>query len=452
MDLISKSEGLTHICESIFHHLDHKTLLSCQLVNSNFKRILDNPLFWMKILKRDNRTNERLPELEIIATFIGHYGLKKLGLELASIAKHIGHSKHEYIRQKNHRYSKHLSTKLLDCLGSNSMCKKLMEDHEESFTRSLMKFHQILNKENKTLLKSMTIGEFAASFGSMEFIRLLKSLNRLRKSNYLFNAAYFGNLEAVKYFYHKNGYCWPLRNGRTPIHMASERGHLKIVRFFIQNGRNPNPRCEKGMTPLYLASKYGNLDVVKYLLNHIDITEIFKKDVHGFTPIHVAVINGHLEVVKILAIFTENPNITCTSNKLTPIHMAAYYNHLEILKILVPLVKEPLKPNSRGWTALDIACQRGQFEIVKFLVPLVKNPLKPNSRGWNALDIADLKGHSEIVKFLSPVNEHPQSNPLFSQYPLYFELQENQVEENYFYQISFIILFVSFVLALFNLI
>ena len=441
MDLISKSEGLTHICVSILQHLDHKTLLSCQLVNSNFKRILDNPLFWIKILQNI-------------------YGLKKLVLDLASIAKHIGHSKHEYIRQKNHRYSKLLSTKLLDCLVSNSMCMILMEDLEESFTRSLMKFHKILNKENKTLFKSMTIDQFAASFGSMELIqlletleliRLLQNLDHLQKSNYLFNATYFGNFEAVKYFYNIEGYS-ALKNGRTPIHMASERGHLEIVRFFVQNCHNPNPRCENWMTPLYLASKYGNLDVVKYLLNHIDITEIFKKDVHGFTPIHVAVINGHLEVVKILAIFTENPNITCTSNKLTPIHMAAYYNHLEILKILVPLVKEPLKPNSRGWTALDIACQRGQFEIVKFLVPFVKNPLKPNSRGWNALDIADLKGHSEIVKFLSPVNEHPQSNPLFSQYPLYFELQENQVEENYFYQISFIILFVSFVLALFNLI
>ena len=419
MDLISKSEGLTHICESIFHHLDHKTLLSCQLVNSNFKRILDNPLFWMKILKRDNRTNERLPELEIIATFIGHYGLKKLGLELASIAKHIGHYKHEYIRQKNHRYSKHLSTKLLDCLGSNSMCKKLMEDHEESFTRSLMKFHQILNKENKTLLKSMTIGEFAASFGSMEFIRLLKSLNRLRKSNYLFNAAYFGNLEAVKYFYHKNGYCWPLRNGRTPIHMASERGHLKIVRFFIQNGRNPNPRCEKGMTPLYLASKYGNLDVVKYLINHIYKKQILRKDfIHGFSPIHVAVINGHLEILKILAIFTDNPNAKCKSNKLTPIHIAAYYNHLEILK---------------------------------FLVPLVKDPFIPNSRGWNALDIAGQKGHSEIVKYLTSVNEGLKSNLYSNMFPVCVEQQQNKPEENYFfYYLSFMILFVSIVLALLN--
>ena len=426
MDLISKSEGLTHICESIFHHLDHKTLLSCQLVNSNFKRILDNPLFWMKILKRDNRTNERLPELEIIATFIGHYGLKKLGLELASIAKHIGHSKHEYIRQKNHRYSKLLSTKLLDCLVSNSMCMILMEDLEESFTRSLMKFHKILNKENKTLFKSMTIDQFAASFGSMELIqlletleliRLLQNLDHLQKSNYLFNATYFGNFEAVKYFYNIEGYS-ALKNGRTPIHMASERGHLEIVRFLVQNCHNPNPRCENWMTPLYLASKYGNFDVVKYLINHIDITEIFKKDVHGFSPIHVAVINGHLEVLKILSIFTENPNAMCDWNNLTPIHLAAYYNHLEILKFLVPLVKDPFIPNSEVWDALDIAGQKGHFEIVKYLTSVIEE------RGLNlSLDHCSL----------------------------YNRVQQNKPDENILYYTSCMIIFVSIVLDLFNL-
>ena len=67
MDLISKSKGLTHVCESILQHLDHKTLLSCQLVNSNFKRILDNPQFLIKILKRDYGINELIQELEIIA-------------------------------------------------------------------------------------------------------------------------------------------------------------------------------------------------------------------------------------------------------------------------------------------------------------------------------------------------------------------------------------------------
>ena len=102
MELISKSEGLIHVCESILMHLDHKTLLSCLLVNSNFKRVLDNPKFWIKILKNI-------------------YGLKDLGQELESIETHIGDSKYE------------------EEIGTKKFSKNFWEALEQSFPRSLIK-------------------------------------------------------------------------------------------------------------------------------------------------------------------------------------------------------------------------------------------------------------------------------------------------------------------------
>ena len=57
-------------------HLDHKSLLSCRLVSTDFKMILDKPMLWIKIFQKV-------------------YGLKKLGQELAIIARLIGHFKHE---------------------------------------------------------------------------------------------------------------------------------------------------------------------------------------------------------------------------------------------------------------------------------------------------------------------------------------------------------------------
>ena len=167
MDLISKSEGLTHICESILQHLDHKTLLSCQLVNSNFKRILDNPLFLIKILKRDYGINDLLQELQIIATFIGQY-------------------KYEEIK------------------WNNSRCYR--RGLQLSFSRSLRKFHGILNTENNTIIQSMNVSQFAASFGSTELIELLKSLNRWEELNFILNAAYFGNFEAVYHLFDEPAY------------------------------------------------------------------------------------------------------------------------------------------------------------------------------------------------------------------------------------------------------
>ena len=379
MDLISKSEGLTHICESILQHLDHKTLLSCKLVNSNFKRILSSPLFWIKILKRDYGINDLLQELQIIATFIGQY-------------------KYEEIK------------------WNNSRCYR--RGLQLSFSRSLRKFHGILNTENNTIIQSMNVSQFAASFGSTELIELLKSLNRWEELNYILNAAYFGNFEAVYHLFDEPAYRKP-RNGRTPIHMASEKGHLEIVRFCVQNGHDPNPKCVKRITPIYLASKNGKLDVVKYLINYIDRKNVFVSDIdNGFSPIHVAVINGHLDVLKILSIFTENPNAMCDWNNQTPIHLAAYYNHLEILKFLVPLVKDPFIPNSEVWDALDIAGQKGHFEIVKYLTSVIEE------RGLNlSLDHCSL----------------------------YNRVQQNKPDENILYYTSCMIIFVSIVLDLFNL-
>ena len=203
------------------------------------------------------------------------------------------------------------------------------------------------------------------------------------------------------------------------LSLESDFVNLEIVRFCVQNGHDPNPKCVKRITPIYLASKNGKLDVVKYLINYIDRKNVFISDIdNGFSPIHVAVINGHLDVLKILSIFTENPNAMCDWNNQTPIHLAAYHNHLEILKFLVPLVKDPFIPNSEGWDALDIAGQKGHFEIVKYLTSVIEE------RGLNlSLDHCSL----------------------------YNRAQQNKPDEKILYYTSCMIIFVSIVLDLFNL-
>ena len=50
MDEITKSSGLKHITEKVFKPLGAKDLQSCRLVNQNFKRIMDEPRFWIEKL------------------------------------------------------------------------------------------------------------------------------------------------------------------------------------------------------------------------------------------------------------------------------------------------------------------------------------------------------------------------------------------------------------------
>ena len=51
MDFITKNPGLHHIVEETFMNLDYENLLKCQEVNEHWKKVLDNPWFWMKKCK-----------------------------------------------------------------------------------------------------------------------------------------------------------------------------------------------------------------------------------------------------------------------------------------------------------------------------------------------------------------------------------------------------------------
>ena len=48
MDLITRNQGLQHISEEIFLNLDQPCLMYCQKVNQFWKKILNNPMFWLK--------------------------------------------------------------------------------------------------------------------------------------------------------------------------------------------------------------------------------------------------------------------------------------------------------------------------------------------------------------------------------------------------------------------
>ena len=48
LETLINNPGLQHIAENIFQYLDQHSLLKYRLVNSSWKRILDQPIFWLK--------------------------------------------------------------------------------------------------------------------------------------------------------------------------------------------------------------------------------------------------------------------------------------------------------------------------------------------------------------------------------------------------------------------
>ena len=52
MEQFFNNPGFKHIGEIIFEHLDHKSLESCSKVCLDWKRLLNNPKFWLKICNK----------------------------------------------------------------------------------------------------------------------------------------------------------------------------------------------------------------------------------------------------------------------------------------------------------------------------------------------------------------------------------------------------------------
>jgi len=59
------------------------------------------------------------------------------------------------------------------------------------------------------------------------------------------------------------------KDGFTPLYIASQEGHLDLVKLLIEKGAEINKIGKVGETPLYIASENGHLGVAKYLMQNV---------------------------------------------------------------------------------------------------------------------------------------------------------------------------------------
>src|SRR5689334_20251941 len=55
--------------------------------------------------------------------------------------------------------------------------------------------------------------------------------------------------------------------GKTPLYLAAENGHYKVVTSLLSSGAQVNAKDHKGRTPICMASKFGHLESVKALIS-----------------------------------------------------------------------------------------------------------------------------------------------------------------------------------------
>ena len=89
-----------------------------------------------------------------------------------------------------------------------------------------------------------------------------------------------------------------MKGTTTPLHIAVQEGHQRMVFFLLANGATVHTPFKEGWTALHIAAQAGDTDLTRLLLDAgapIDATNAI-----GMTPLHSAALSGQVDVTEYL--------------------------------------------------------------------------------------------------------------------------------------------------------
>lgn len=119
--------------------------------------------------------------------------------------------------------------------------------------------------------------------------------------------------------------------GQTPLHIASRKGHSKVVELLLHSNAVSNLQDEEGNTALHAA---GNMETVEMLLSSSFKTNPNIPNRRGQTPLHVAAAKGNVGIVDLLIRSGCQQDILDDQGQ-TAFHVAAANGHTSVALILL---------------------------------------------------------------------------------------------------------------------
>lgn len=199
-------------------------------------------------------------------------------------------------------------------------------------------------------------------------------------SKVLYSASATDHTEIVKFLL-ENGANVNGLDGWTPLHGAAGHGRVKVVKILLANGADVN-RCGRGklgVTPLYLATARGKLGATPlYLAKARDKKEVMRvllengadpdiKCESGVTPLLRAVLDEQSEIADILLFYGADINHE-NVNRGTALHVAVALDRPEMAKYLLSKGADVDAEIGLGYTPLHSSAYCNRLVIARLLL------------------------------------------------------------------------------------
>jgi ankyrin repeat protein len=184
--------------------------------------------------------------------------------------------------------------------------------------------------------------------------------------------------------------------GCTPLHFASDMGHVEVARFLLEHGADVTALNMQGETPLHLASKWGRVEVADLLIERgADVT---LKDDSGSTPLHAATtLGGNAEIARLL--IERGADVTVKDkNGWTPLHKTSRVI-LATLFIECGADVSAQTSDTECYTPLDLASLCGNVETAGVLIDRGAD-MTAQEGCRTPLHLASLYGQMQVVGML----------------------------------------------------
>ena len=189
----------------------------------------------------------------------------------------------------------------------------------------------------------------------------------------------------------------------TLLMIASSEGRLDCVDMLLDFGANlahnlgSSYMCRDRLSPLSLASQYGHIDIVKLLL--LRGAEVNSSNSYNASALIAACEGGHHDIVACL--LDAGADINVVQGKLgTALRAACHHGHIAVIKLLLTRGANIDLTDRQKSTALMAACKANKSEVVAILLEHKADIFLVDLGGHNALNISCAAGATEATELL----------------------------------------------------